>query len=198
MTQPINHVIDADIKGFFDNVSHAWLMKFLQVRIKDPSFLLLIQRFLKAGYLEAGQIVATEQGTPQGGNLSPMLSNIFLHYVLDLWFEKRIKRQVRGACFLVRYADDFVCMVQYQDDAQHDAASVAGAVRAVRSGVTPGEDARDQLWPVRTAERPAAETPGEHLRLPGLHPLLRHAVAGGSSSSDARPAGRSSARSAKS
>jgi RNA-directed DNA polymerase len=119
MTQPINHLIDADIKGFFDNVSHLWLMKFLQVRIKDPSLLLLIQRFLKAGYLEAGEIVATEQGTPQGGNLSPMLSNIFLHYVLDLWFEKRLKRQVRGACFLVRYADDFVCMVQYQDDAQN-------------------------------------------------------------------------------
>jgi len=118
MTQPINHLIDADIKGFFDNVSHPWLMKFLQVRIKDASLLLLIQRFLKAGYLEAGRIVATEQGTPQGGNLSPMLSNIFLHYVLDLWFEKRLKRQVRGACFLVRYADDFICMVQHQDDAQ--------------------------------------------------------------------------------
>jgi group II intron reverse transcriptase/maturase len=118
MTQPVNHLIDADIKGFFDNVSHGWLMKFLQVRIKDPSFLLLIQRFLKAGYLEAGRIEATEQGTPQGGNLSPMLSNVFLHYVLDLWFEKRLKRQVRGACFLVRYADDFVCMVQYQDDAR--------------------------------------------------------------------------------
>jgi len=119
MTQPINHVIDADIKAFFDSVSHPGLMKCLQVRIKDPSFLLLIQRFLKAGYFEAGHVVATEQGTPQGGNLSPMLSNIFLHYVLDLWFEKRIKRQVRGVCFLVRYADDFVCMVQYQDDAQH-------------------------------------------------------------------------------
>ena len=118
MTHPINHVIDADIKGFFDNVSHPWLEKCLRIRIKDPSFLLLIRRFLKAGYLEAGQLVATEQGTPQGGNLSPMLSNVFLHYVLDLWFEKRLKRQVRGVCFLVRYADDFVVLVQYQEDAQ--------------------------------------------------------------------------------
>ena len=118
MTQRINHVVDADIKGFFDSVSHAWLMKCLQVRITDPSFLLLIERFLKAGYVEAGRIVATEQGTPQGGNLSPMLSNIFLHYVLDLWFEKCLRSQVRGRCFLVRYADDFVCMVQYQDDAR--------------------------------------------------------------------------------
>jgi len=118
MTQPINHVIDADIKGFFDSVPHDRLMQCLQVRIKDPSLLLLIRRFLKAGYFEAGQIEETEQGTPQGGNLSPMLSNVFLHYVLDLWFEKRLKRQVRGASFLVRYADDFVCMVQFQDDAQ--------------------------------------------------------------------------------
>jgi len=117
--KPINHVIDADIKGFFDNVSHEWLMKFLRVRIKDSSLLVLIERFLKAGYFEAGRIVATERGTPQGGNLSPLLSNIFLHYVLDLWLEKRLKREIRGACHLVRYADDFLVMVQYQDDAQY-------------------------------------------------------------------------------
>ena len=119
MTKPINHVIEADIKGFFDNVSHPWMMKFLQVRIKDPSFLLLISIFLKAGYMDAGVFVSTERGTPQGGNLSPALSNVFLHYVLDLWFEKKIRPQARGACYLVRYADDFVCMVQYQDDAQY-------------------------------------------------------------------------------
>ncbi len=117
MCNPINHVIEADIKGFFDNVSHTWMMKFLQVRIKDPSLLLLIRRFLKAGYIDAGILVKTEQGTPQGGNLSPMLSNIFLHYVLDLWFEKIIKPQARGVCHLVRYADDYLCMVQYADDA---------------------------------------------------------------------------------
>lgn len=118
MTNPVNHVIEADIKGYFDNVSHKWLMEFLGVRIKDPSFLLLIRRFLKAGYFEAGRIVASEQGTPQGGNLSPMLSNIFLHYVLDLWFEKKVKPRLRGACYLVRYADDFICMAQYADESQ--------------------------------------------------------------------------------
>ena len=118
-TRPINHVIEADIKGFFDNVSHEWMMKFLEVRIKDPSFLLLIRRFLKAGYLEADKIVTAEQGTPQGGNLSPILSNIFLHYVLDLWFEKKLKPQVRGKAHLVRYADDYVCMVQYATDAEY-------------------------------------------------------------------------------
>lgn len=119
MTKPISYVIEADIKGYFDNVSHKWMMEFLQVRIKDPSFLLLIRRFLKAGYFEAGEIVETDQGTPQGGNLSPMLSNIFLHYVLDLWFERKVRPQVGGAAYLVRYADDFVCMLQYASDAEH-------------------------------------------------------------------------------
>ena len=118
-SRPINHIIEADIKGFFDNVSHEWLMEFLGVRIKDPSFMLLIRRFLKAGYLEADKIVRTDQGTPQGGNLSPMLSNVFLHYVLDLWFEKKIKPQVTGEAHLVRYADDYVCMVQYASDAEY-------------------------------------------------------------------------------
>jgi RNA-directed DNA polymerase len=125
MQHPINYVIDADIKAYFDSVSHSGLVKCLQVRIKDPSFLLLVERFLKAGYFEAGEIVETEQGTPQGGNLSPMLSNIFLHYVLDLWFEKRLKKQVRGVCCLTRYADDFVCMTQYEEDAR----SILQAIR---------------------------------------------------------------------
>lgn len=117
MANPVNYVIEADIKGFFDTVLHTWMMEFLQVRIKDTSFLLLIRRFLKAGYVDAGEYVLSTQGTPQGGNLSPMLSNIFLHYVLDLWYVKRVKPQTRGFCSLVRYADDFICMVQYQDDA---------------------------------------------------------------------------------
>jgi len=119
MTKPVNHIVEADIKGFFDNVSHAWLMKCLEVRIKDPSFLLLIRRFLKAGYIDGSEFVDTEKGTPQGGNLSPILSNIFLHYVLDLWFEKRIKSRIRGKSYLARYADDFICMVQYKEDARY-------------------------------------------------------------------------------
>ena len=117
MKRPVRYVIEADIKGFFDNVSHDWLLKMLEVRIKDPSFLMLIRRFLKAGYIEEGRLVKTEQGTPQGGNLSPMLANIFLHYVLDLWFKKRIEPQMAGEVYLVRYADDFLIMVQKQSDA---------------------------------------------------------------------------------
>jgi RNA-directed DNA polymerase len=94
------------------------MMRLLSVRVRDSSLLLLIRRFLKAGYMESGKLIRTEQGTPQGGNLSPMLANIFLHYVLDLWFERRVKTQVRGQCHLVRYADDFICMVQYSQIAK--------------------------------------------------------------------------------
>jgi len=112
MTKPVNHVIEADIKGCFDNISHDWLLKFLELRIKDPSLLTIIRRLLKAGYLEEDMKVETEQGTPQGGNLSPLLCNVFLHYVLDLWFERKIKPQVNGDAHLVRYADDYVCMVR--------------------------------------------------------------------------------------
>jgi len=116
--QPIQYVIEADIKGFFDNVSHDWMLRCLQVRIQDPSLLLLIRRFLKAGYLEEGQLHLPEQGTPQGGNLSPILANIFLHYVLDLWFAKKVQPQAHGDCHLVRYADDFLCLVQEEQDAK--------------------------------------------------------------------------------
>jgi len=118
MSKPVGYVIEADIKGFFDNVSHDWMMKFLEVRISDSSLLLLIGRFLKAGYVESGKLIRSEQGTPQGGNLSPMLANIFLHYVLDLWFARRVKPCVNGQSYIVRYADDFICMVQYQQTAR--------------------------------------------------------------------------------
>jgi group II intron reverse transcriptase/maturase len=118
MFQPVNYVIEADIKGFFDNVSHSWMMKFLEVRIRDSSLLLLIRRFLKAGYMDSGKLIRSEQGTPQGGNLSPILANIYLHYVLDLWFAKRVKPKLNGHCYIVRYADDFICMVQYERTAR--------------------------------------------------------------------------------
>jgi group II intron reverse transcriptase/maturase len=117
LNKSINHVIEADIKGFFDNVSHKWMMEFLDRRIKDPSFLRIIARFLIAGYKDSELLVESVNGVPQGGTLSPMLANIFLHYVLDDWFEKEIKPQVTGECHLVRYADDFIIMVQFKDEA---------------------------------------------------------------------------------
>jgi len=114
----VNHLVEADITGFFDNVSHEKLMDFVKIRVKDSSLLHLIDCFLRAGYIDKGVLIDTEKGTPQGSILSPMLANIFLHYVLDKWFEDTVKQHVEGFCRLVRYADDFVCLIQYQEDAR--------------------------------------------------------------------------------
>jgi RNA-directed DNA polymerase len=116
--RPVSYVIDADIKGFFDNVNHDWMMECLRQRIADESLLRLIKRFLISGYLEAGVFHDTEKGTPQGGVISPMLANIYLHYVLDLWLTKVVKKQMRGFVEIIRYADDFVICVQYKDEAE--------------------------------------------------------------------------------
>ena len=118
MRHPVNHVIEADIKGFFDNVSHDWMLKFIGHRIADRKFQQLVEKFLKAGYMEEGTLYATEGGTPQGGVISPVLANIYLHYVLDLWIERKVKEESRGYVEMVRYADDFVICVQYKDDAE--------------------------------------------------------------------------------
>ena len=118
MTKPINYVADMDIEKFFDNIDHNWLMKCLKQRIKDKSLLRIIVRFLKAGIMEEGKFMRTDKGAPQGGVLSPLLANIYLHYVLDLWFEKREKKQLRGFAQLIRYADDFIVCFQYGKEAK--------------------------------------------------------------------------------
>jgi RNA-directed DNA polymerase len=101
-----NYIVDADIRGFFDNVSHEWVIKFIGVRVADPNIKKLINKFLKAGVMEEGSIEPSEAGTPQGGVISPLLANIYLHYALDLWFEKAVKPRLNGEVSLVRYADD--------------------------------------------------------------------------------------------
>ncbi len=111
-------VVEADIKGFFDHVSHYHLARFLQHRIADPCLLRIIHRFLKAGVMEDGAVRASEEGTPQGGLASPVLANIYLHYVLDMWFEKRFVRRCRGKGFLIRYCDDFIACFRYEGDAR--------------------------------------------------------------------------------
>jgi RNA-directed DNA polymerase len=118
MAQPINHIIEADIKGFFDHVDHVWMVKFLEHRINDPNFLRLVSRFLRNGYMEEGKEYDVEEGTPQGGIISPVLANVYLHYVLDLWVERVVKPRSRGVVEMVRYADDFVICVQYKDEAE--------------------------------------------------------------------------------
>src|SRR6056297_529097 len=115
--QPIGWVVEADIKGYFDAIDHTWLMKFLEHDIQDKNFLRYVVRFLKAGIFEDGSWTKSEQGSPQGGLVSPVLANLYLHYVLDLWFEKVVKPLMRGECYLIRYIDDFVVCFQYRSDA---------------------------------------------------------------------------------
>jgi len=113
------YVVEADIKGFFENIDHNWLARMLEERIRDKAFIGLIRKWLRAGILEpSNMIIHPATGTPQGGVVSPVLANIYLHYVLDLWFEKRIKRDSKGRAYLCRYADDFVCLFQFRDDAE--------------------------------------------------------------------------------
>lgn len=118
MTKPINYVVDMDIKQFFDTIDHQWLMKCLRQRIKDTSLLRLITRFLKAGIMEEGKFIKADKGTPQGGVLSPLLANIYLHYILDLWFERKVKSKLKGYARLIRYADDFIVCFQSSREAK--------------------------------------------------------------------------------
>jgi len=115
--ESIHYIVEADIKGFFDNVDQDHLMVFLAHRIADKRILRLIKRFLKAGICEDGAFRASETGVPQGGTVSPLLANITLHYVLDLWFTRRFLKSCTGTARLIRYADDFVTCFQMESDA---------------------------------------------------------------------------------
>jgi RNA-directed DNA polymerase len=118
MTQCVNWVLDADIRKFFDSVDHEWLLRMIAHRIADPRVLRLIRQWLKAGVLESGEWHETVEGTPQGAGISPLLANVFLHYVLDLWVHQWRRRKARGRVILVRYADDFVMGFQSAQDAR--------------------------------------------------------------------------------
>jgi len=118
MIRKVNYILDADIKGFFDNVNHDWLMKFLENDIKDKNFLRYVKRFLIAGVMEGTERKESDKGTPQGGQISPVLANVYLHYVLDLWYEKVLRKNCKGEVYYVRYADDFLLMFQYENEAR--------------------------------------------------------------------------------
>src|SRR3954464_10751365 len=113
----IGWVLEADLKNFFGSLNHDWVLRFVAHRVGDPRLISLIRRWLKAGVLEDGKAHPSEEGTPQGGSISVLLSNLYLHYVLDLWFERVAKSRLRGEARLVRYIDDFVICFQYRSDA---------------------------------------------------------------------------------
>src|SRR5437588_1798200 len=114
----VNYVLDADIRSFFDSVSHEWLIKFVEHRIGDPRMIRLIQKWLKTGVMEDGVVTASEMGTGQGAVISPLLANIYLHYALDLYAERWRRREATGDMIIVRYADDFIVGFQHESDAR--------------------------------------------------------------------------------
>jgi group II intron reverse transcriptase/maturase len=117
-TKKVSWLLDADIRGFFDTLSHEWLVKFVEHRIADKRVVRHIQKWLNAGVMEEGKCVEQEQGTPQGGSISPLLANLYLHYVFDLWADQWRKTQAQGDVIIVRYADDFVVGFQHESDAR--------------------------------------------------------------------------------
>src|SRR5207245_1691496 len=117
MQHPVRAVVEVDVVGYFDHVQHAWLRQFLQHRVNDGGLLRLIGKWLAAGVMEGGVVTRNAAGVPQGGPVSPVLANIYLHYVLDQWFERRFTRQCRGWAALTRYADDFVAVFEDAADA---------------------------------------------------------------------------------
>lgn len=144
----VSWIVDADIKSFFDAVNHDWLIKFVEHRIGDPRIVRLIGKWLKAGTLQEGALVASEEGTPQGAVISPLLANIYLHYVFDLWAHQWRRRHARGNVVIVRYADDIVVGTDKESDARlrEGDESEAGAVLA---GAAPREDACAGVRPLR-------------------------------------------------
>ena len=116
-TGKVSWVVDADIQSFFDEMDHDWLLKFVSHRIKDKMILRLIRKWLKAGVMEDGKLIKSSTGAPQGGVISPVLANIYLHYLIDLWVTKVVKKHLRGEIYCYRYADDVLFAFQYRQDA---------------------------------------------------------------------------------
>jgi RNA-directed DNA polymerase len=134
MTKKVNWVLDADIRSFFDTLEHGWLVRFIEHRVADRRVVRLIQKWLNAGVLEEGQRIVSEVGTVQGGSISPLLANVYLHYVFDLWTHRWRQRQAHGDVVVVRYADDFVVGFEHRDDAEQFLAALRE--RFARFGLT--------------------------------------------------------------
>ena len=135
------YVVEVDVVGYFDHVNHDWLRKFLRHRVNDGGLLRLIDKWLKAGVMENGVVTRAEDGTPQGGPASPVLANVYLHYVLDLWFERRFKKSCRKWSELTRYADDFVAAFQDREDAERFRQEVEERLAAFGLQVAPEKTA---------------------------------------------------------
>ena len=135
----VDWVLDADIRGFFDAIDHGWLLRFLEHRIADRRVLRLIRKWLKAGVIENGEWSETSEGAAQGASVSPLLSNVYLHYVFDLWAHQWRQRHARGDVVLVRFADDYIVGFQYRDDAERFLADLRGRLAKFGLELHPGK-----------------------------------------------------------
>ena len=147
----VNWVLDTDIRDYFTSIDHSWLVKFLEHRIADKRVLRLIQKWLNAGVIEDGSWTSSDEGTPQGASASPLLANVYLHYVLDLWAEQWRRRNAHGDVIIVRWADDFIAGFEHRDDAERFLADLRERFAQVRAGTERREDATDR---VRAPRRP--------------------------------------------
>jgi group II intron reverse transcriptase/maturase len=160
----VKYVVEVDVVGYFDHVNWEWLNTFLRHRMNDGGLLRLVNKWLRAGVMENGVVVHTEEGTPQGGPVSPILSNVYLHFVLDLWFERRFKKTCRKWCELTRYADDFVAAFVDQGDAERFRREVEERLAAFGLKVAPEKtgirrfDGNLIKGPGRPTERPETFT----------------------------------------
>ncbi len=170
----VNWVLDADIAGFFDAVDHEWLIRFVEHRIGDRRVIRLIRKWLKAGVMEDGQVTPTGTGTPQGAVISPLLANIYLHYVFDLWAQQWRKRHAQGNVILVRYADDIVAGFEHKADAERFRAELNE--RMARFALTLHQEKTRLIEFGRfAAAQPRAARSGQagEFQLPGVHAYLR-------------------------
>jgi retron-type reverse transcriptase len=145
----VNWVLDADIRDFFGQLDRVWLRRFLEHRIADPRVLRLVDKWLAAGVVEDGIWSQTERGSAQGASVSPLLANVYLHYVFDLWVDWWRHHEARGDVIIVRFADDFTVGFQHRDDADRFPHRASRQVRQVRSGASPGQDAADRIRTLR-------------------------------------------------
>ena len=187
----VNHILDCDIRSFFDAVSQEWLVRFLEHRIADPRIIRLIRKWLRAGVLEDGVVTVSDRGTGQGSVISPLLANVYLHYVFDLWAERWRRREATGDMIIVRYADDIVVGFEHEADARRFRDAMRARLEEFALSLHPDktrliEFGRSRGGPTRSAR---ARQAGD-LRLPGLHLHLRHRAPGrlpGPAEEPARP-----------
>ena len=174
MRKRVNWVLDADVCGFFDAIDHKWLLKFIEHRIADPRVIRHLKKWLKAGIVEDGKRTEIESGTPQGGSVSPVLANVYLHYVFDLWADQWRRRHARGDVIIVRFADDFTVGFEFREDAERFSGRLAGPVPHVSPGTAPRQNALDR---VRAVRRSGSQAPWRRearvFRLPGFYAHVR-------------------------